>query len=371
MGGKSTTSGTKTESATTNPWGPSEGVLKGILGQLNNNLGETGLTGNESDALSTMTAAGKAGNPFAGQIGNFATELLNGGGANNQAGNIYQNYQEYQRRLNPIANGANIGPEGNPALKGYLDTISNDVQTRVNGMFAGAGRDLSGSNVGTVARGIAEGTAPILAQQYNTDVGNMRSAADALYGAGNTNAGLLTGMQQQGLANKQVGVGAAGAAQDAKTSGARSLLEAEAMRRGIPVQALGLLAQIGIPIAGLGGTSTGTATSKGEHEMSGIDKFAKISSGLSSLFGGGSGSSAASGIFKMISDRRAKEDIAQVGVLFDGTPVYRFRYIGQPAFQIGLMAQDVEKVTPEAVGQIGQYKAVDYKLATDKALEAA
>jgi hypothetical protein len=105
--------------------------------------------------------------------------------------------------------------------------------------------------------------------------------------------------------------------------------------------------------------------------MSGAQQFSTIASGLGSLFGSGSSGSTAGNILKILSDRRVKTDITQVGTLFDGTPVYRYRYIGQPAFQIGLMAQDVEKYAPEAVGQIGPYKAVDYKLATDKAVEAA
>ena len=65
-----------------------------------------------------------------------------------------------------------------------------------------------------------------------------------------------------------------------------------------------------------------------------------------------------------------KQDIAQVGALFDGTPVYRYRYIGQRPFQIGLMAQDVERHTPDAVTEINGYKAVDYRAATEKAIEA-
>jgi hypothetical protein len=72
----------------------------------------------------------------------------------------------------------------------------------------------------------------------------------------------------------------------------------------------------------------------------------------------------------LISDRRLKEDIIQVSALFDGTPVYRFRHIGNPVFHIGLMAQDVESDTPEAVIEISGIKTVDYKAATNKAVAA-
>ena len=64
-------------------------------------------------------------------------------------------------------------------------------------------------------------------------------------------------------------------------------------------------------------------------------------------------------------DMRLKQDIDLVGALFDGTPVYGYRYKGAPAYHIGLMAQDVEKTTPNAVIEINGHKAVDYHAATE------
>lgn len=62
---------------------------------------------------------------------------------------------------------------------------------------------------------------------------------------------------------------------------------------------------------------------------------------------------------------RLKEDVVQVGSLFDGTPVYGYRYKGAAAYHIGLLAEDVEKITPAAVIEINGYKAVDYRAATE------
>ena len=285
MGGTSKQESTTNQQSTTAPWLAAQPTLQGILGQINTGLSSSGgITGTENDALSRLTAnAGNAGQ-YGAQINSLVSDLFGGGGANNQAGNISGNLADYQRRLNPIADGQNIGPDGNPALKGYLDTIANDVQTRVNGMFAGAGRDLSGANQGSLARGIASGQAPVLAAQYNTDVGNMRSAADSLYGAGNQSAGLLAGLNQQGLMNRQAGVGLSNAANDQFNNAQKQVLEAEALRRGIPIQALGLLANIGIPIAGLGSQSSGTGTTKGTNQMSGAQQFATITQGIGNLF---------------------------------------------------------------------------------------
>jgi hypothetical protein len=40
--------------------------------------------------------------------------------------------------------------------------------------------------------------------------------------------------------------------------------------------------------------------------------------------------------------------------------VYRFKYIWGGSEHIGVMAQEVLKVIPEAVSKIGRYLAVDY-----------
>jgi len=65
-------------------------------------------------------------------------------------------------------------------------------------------------------------------------------------------------------------------------------------------------------------------------------------------------------IAPMLSDRRAKENIKEVGKTHDGQKIYRYNLKGSPQTQMGLMAQEVEKVHPEAVGKRGGYKTVDY-----------
>lgn len=49
------------------------------------------------------------------------------------------------------------------------------------------------------------------------------------------------------------------------------------------------------------------------------------------------------------SDIHFKENIKQVGTLFNGLPVYVFNYKNDKAPRLGLIAQDVQKVKPEAV----------------------
>ena len=61
-----------------------------------------------------------------------------------------------------------------------------------------------------------------------------------------------------------------------------------------------------------------------------------------------------------MSDRRLKTDIKEIGKLPLGIPTYAFKYIGSKLQQFGVMAQDVFKVLPEAVGTINGYMYVDY-----------
>jgi hypothetical protein len=64
------------------------------------------------------------------------------------------------------------------------------------------------------------------------------------------------------------------------------------------------------------------------------------------------------------SDRRLKRDISRIGTLKNGLPVYLFRYRWSEGLRVGLMADEVEQVHPEAVldGPLG-FKLVNYQLA--------
>jgi hypothetical protein len=61
------------------------------------------------------------------------------------------------------------------------------------------------------------------------------------------------------------------------------------------------------------------------------------------------------------SDIRLKADVAEVGRLANGLGLYRFRYRDDETVHVGVMAQEVERVVPEAVirGSDG-YLRVDY-----------
>lgn len=60
-------------------------------------------------------------------------------------------------------------------------------------------------------------------------------------------------------------------------------------------------------------------------------------------------------------DRRLKVEIERVGALDSGVPVYRFKYLNSDVFHIGVMADELEQVYPDAVSHDHKgYKMVDY-----------
>lgn len=361
MGTSSATQSTATQSKT-NPWDPTVKPLKQIVGGINSEIPNYQPTAAETGALDTISANAQKGNPYVPQIQSLATDLL--GGGTDRTGMVNDAYSNYQKQAQPYLDPSYLDPSSNPAFKGYMDTISNDIQSRVNGMFAGAGRDLSGMNTQTLARGLAEGTAPIFANQYNQNVATQRGMMDNLYNAGGQTAGLLSGMDQTALGNRAQGVGAAAEALGAQNSGANSILQAEAMRRGLPLGNLQQLSSLLLPIAGAGSQTSGTATSTGTQTMSPIQQAMGITSVASNfgkgVTGVGQGMQYLGGIF---SDRRLKEDIKPVGKLDNGLTVYSYRYKAGGPVHIGVMADEVERVNPEAVGSIGGYKTVRYDLA--------
>ena len=67
-----------------------------------------------------------------------------------------------------------------------------------------------------------------------------------------------------------------------------------------------------------------------------------------------------SGAAGLFSDRRLKTNIKQVGVADNGLNIYSYNYVWGGPTQLGYMADEVEKIAPQAVGEAHGYKTVDY-----------
>jgi hypothetical protein len=81
---------------------------------------------------------------------------------------------------------------------------------------------------------------------------------------------------------------------------------------------------------------------------------------LGGAIGGGAASNYGGRKGWTFSDIRVKKNISKVGKLDNGLDVYSYQYIWGGPQQIGVMAQDVEKVNPSAVSDVGGVKMVNY-----------
>lgn len=70
--------------------------------------------------------------------------------------------------------------------------------------------------------------------------------------------------------------------------------------------------------------------------------------------------SAGASLIPLLSDIRAKTEILRVGTLDNGLGVYLYKYYGEEPYHIGLMAQEVETLHPDAVVEKGGLKHVIY-----------
>lgn len=111
------------------------------------------------------------------------------------------------------------------------------------------------------------------------------------------------------------------------------------------------LSSIGGGSAALSALDRGRGTTSSQNGVQGLNigQVGQLASGAGALI-------------TAMSDRRLKTDIKKVGDLDSGIGLYTYRYKGDAVRRVGVMADEVEKVLPEAVVEAGLgFKAVDYK----------
>jgi hypothetical protein len=387
MSGTTSTQQTQQQQSQTQPWAPSQPMLRDILTQVGQgNLGPT--SGQTTAAGNIVSEAG--GVPSFGGQGVGAINNLFGSNTTPGQNTLTGAYGQVRGALSPMLDAGYTDPYTNPALKSAMGTLNSDITNQIKGEFAAAGRP-AGTNADSsqaIARGLAQGEGGLLANEFNTLTGNQLGAGSELTGAAGTTAGGINALQQSQFGNQLQGINAAGAIPGLMTQPGMAQYGAAGLEAGLPWANLGQAEGLTVPIAGLGGQSSGTST--GVTSQQSPWYTTAIGGGLlgASLLGGNNGMMGGfggvgpngpvqpSGLlggmqngwnWLTTSDARVKDDIEPIGMLYDETPVYSFRYKGDDVPRIGLMAQDVEKRRPDAVREFGGVKAVDYGKATERA----
>lgn len=338
MGAKQSGESKTTSTVNTGPWSEQQPYLKqafseasALYGQNKNNQyyqGETvaPLTDAQNSALNTTIGIGSGVNPGVAAAGQNNADTLSG---------------KY------------LDPNSNPYLKDTFnsaaDAVTRQYQTatapQTDGAFSGAGRYGSGAyqnqvknnelGLGTSLNNLATS---IYGGNYQNERGNQMTAAGQAGGINqaqyiNPNAALQAGTVQQ---NQNQNVNNANMAE-------------YNYNRDQPTNALNTYISQIQGNYGQSGTSTQSQPIYSNPTATGVGAIATLAPLL------------------MKSDRRLKVDIRAIGKSFDGQTIYAYRFLGEPQTQIGLMAQEVELVRPDAVVEIEGVKHVDYA----KALEAA
>ena len=224
---------------------------------------------------------------------------------------------------------------------------------------------------------VAERQAALGQQQFGqgaTTAGQLASLGQQQFGQGAT-----TAAQQAALGQQQFGQGLAASQQGAAIgrgiydTGANTAAQTAAM--GVSAQDAALSGAAAQMTAGQVDQATRQAENTARYnqflqEQSLPYQQLKLASDIALGTGTAQGSTTTTtqpgGFF---SDERLKENIKAVGKTFDGQTIHSFNYKGDPRTQIGLIAQEVQKHHPDAVGLAGGYKTVNYDKATEDAAD--
>jgi hypothetical protein len=242
-----------------------------------------------------------------------------------------------QSELTKTLSGGYLDPTQNPAFQ----KAAGDIQSKIGGYFSAAGRYGSGA----MANQANEALSNLAAQTYGDE--RNRQVQSMLFAPTLAN-------QDYTDASKLAEVG--GVREDLAQQGINEAMQRHNYAQMEPWQRLGLYSNL---VQGnYGGTTEATSTAPRRSlgvgdALGGIGGLAGIL-GMTGAFGPAG--------WLGLSDRRTKTDVHKVGELNSGLPVYTYRYHGDPETRMGVMADEVEKVAPAAVGRIGPFKAVNYGL---------
>ena len=344
------------------PYSQFQGELTaGVNGQENSAIANYGTTAANTNATlgqaatGLNTAANTAVNPTAlgaAQIGQFSNpyqqSVINATQGQIANQDAIQSQQNISNSIGAGAFGGDRAGISQAALQGQQAIANNATLANLNSAnYSQALGAAQQQQATTLSAGQANRAAALQGAEGLASIGSASNSANLA----DTNASLAGGVLQQQTAQ------ASDTAQYGQFQQAAAFPYAQTAFQSAIVDGNAPL---------LGGTTTGqstTATSPLNALFGGLTGAAALAPSASTI---SSGLGSLGSLFSL-SDERAKENIQPVGKTFDGQNLYSYRLKGEPQTHIGLIAQEVEKKHPHAVGSLGDAKVVDYAEATRKA----
>jgi hypothetical protein len=335
-----------TSTTTANPWATAQPLLNKVT---------SGYMGLDPSLTGQQTQAGQNLWGAATSLPNMLPTATNAvQSVFNNAGMIPDAYNRMVGNLSPIA-GMSTNPYQTPGFADALGTLTNNITNTVKGQYAGSGRAPTGAGTfgQTLSRGLMQGEAPIIQDQYNRNIGNIMSANQMLGNAGISSSQAIGGNMLQALQGAGLLPSLGMAPATAQWSAANAI-------QGQPAQNLNQILAPAATLGGMGGTTTGQTYQTGTQTPAHND-FANLLGDVSSI----------AGMIGSFSDRRLKTDVKDIGRTHDNQKIYSYRFKGSNVPQIGMLADEVAQRTPEAVqpDPATGYKKVRYDRATRKAAQ--
>jgi len=250
------------QSSETNPWAPTQPLLRDLISRLStmSTTPSDGRTeGAMDDLIGTLRTSGPATTDTTRTV---AQDLIS---TPDRTGAITDAYGDLTRRLSPVADGTNTNVANNTQLQALLTQVGDEAQNRTNATFAAAGRDLSPDNSMAVARGVAQAQTPLLLDQFNRETARTDAAARDLSTVGIDGASRSTSMDVARGGLLRGGAELNTSASQSEADALSRILELEGGRERLPYDRMGWLTQLLYPMAGFGGQSTGTSDTEGSR----------------------------------------------------------------------------------------------------------
>jgi hypothetical protein len=341
--------------------------MTAIAGDARNlyNSNPTGIGPMTGQALSNINAIAQQPDTAVNVGYNAIVSQLRDKRFRDRADEIYNTQSASEQNLQDVAQGKYLSG-ANPYMDDLIARSQRDAANQVAAKFAASGRYGSGNFAGAIADTTGRIATEARMQDYEQERARQMQANQQVDAAKMARLGVSQNYLQAFNQNRAAFAAEAPALSQARFTPYLAQLGAGQIQDEAPWKTLGLYAGIEGPLAQAFGEQTAEkqATRVTDETKQGYEKKTQEDSPLKSLLGG---ASLLTGLFGKLSDVRAKENIEPVGKLDDGQKVYAYNYKGDPTPEIGLLAQEVEKVRPDAVatGPDG-LKRVDYAAATAK-----